>query len=116
MAANIANFDPYNSDQIANIDSAWMEKLNEDDWTVNPAVFKYILPFRPSDYCGGQLAQTWEMTDLSTYVVHLHQGIHWQNIPPLNGREFVASDVVFHYDRIYFWRWRMGGLAIGDRS
>jgi ABC-type transport system substrate-binding protein len=101
MAANIANFDPYNSDQIANIDSAWMEKLNEDDWTVNPAVFKYILPFRPSDYCGGQLAQTWEMTDLSTYVVHLHQGIHWQNISPVNGREFIADDVVYHFDRLF---------------
>ena len=29
----------------------------------------------------------------------MRQGIHWQNIPPVNGREFTASDEVYHYDR-----------------
>jgi len=32
--------------------------------------------------------------------MHLRQGIHWQNIAPANGREFVASDVVFHFNRL----------------
>ena len=47
------------------------------------------------------MAQSWEFTDPSTFVVHLRQGIHWQNIPPANGREFTAADVVFHYDRMF---------------
>ena len=28
-------------------------------------------------------------------------GIHWQNIPPANGRELIAGDIVYHYDRLY---------------
>jgi len=39
-------------------------------------------------------------------VIHLHQGIHWQNISPVNGRDFTADDVVFHYQR-------MDGLGSG---
>ena len=34
-------------------------------------------------------------------VVHLRKGIPWQDIPPANGREFVAEDIVFHFDRAY---------------
>ena len=59
------------------------------------------LDFRPSDYVKGYLAESWEFTDPSTFVVHLRQGIHWQNIPPVNGREFTADDVVYHYDRMF---------------
>ncbi len=38
--------------------------------------------------------------DTNTFVVHLRQGIYWQNLPPANGREFIASDVVDHYQRL----------------
>jgi len=34
-------------------------------------------------------------------VVHLRKGVHWQDIPPANGREFTADDVVFHFKRLY---------------
>ena len=27
--------------------------------------------------------------------------MHWQNIPPVNGREFTADDVEYHYHRMY---------------
>jgi peptide/nickel transport system substrate-binding protein len=33
-------------------------------------------------------------------TVNLKHGIHWQNKAPMNGREFVADDVVAHYDRM----------------
>jgi peptide/nickel transport system substrate-binding protein len=49
---------------------------------------------------GGTLAQSWEFTDPSTLVYHLRQGLNWQNLPPANGREFVAEDVVYSYDRL----------------
>ena len=49
----------------------------------------------------GYLAESWEFTDPSTYVAHLRKGIHWQDIPPANGREFIADDVVFHFNRMY---------------
>jgi peptide/nickel transport system substrate-binding protein len=34
-------------------------------------------------------------------VVHLRKGVHWQDIPPVNGREFTADDVAYHYHRLY---------------
>jgi len=45
----------------------------------------------------GHLAESWEFTDPYTFKVHLR---HWnilQDIPPANGREFTAEDVVFHF-------------------
>jgi len=49
----------------------------------------------------GPTGEKLELTDPSTLVFHLRQGIHWQNIAPANGREFTADDVVFHYNRMY---------------
>ena len=45
------------------------------------------------------LAERWEALDDTTYVFHLRQGVKWHNKPPLNGRELVAEDVKFTYDR-----------------
>jgi len=39
-------------------------------------------------------------------TMHLNQNVYWQNIAPVSGRQFVANDVVFYYDRIY-------GLGMG---
>jgi peptide/nickel transport system substrate-binding protein len=83
------------------ISTAWMERLHGDDWTVDPAVFDFKIGFRPAQYVQGNLAASWEFTDPSTYVIHLRQGAHWSNIPPANGREFIADDVIFHYNRMY---------------
>jgi peptide/nickel transport system substrate-binding protein len=48
----------------------------------------------------GSLVETWEMPDAQTAVLRLHQGVHFQDKPPANGRELVADDVVYHYDRM----------------
>jgi peptide/nickel transport system substrate-binding protein len=45
------------------------------------------------------LAERWEEVDDTTYVFHLRQGVKWHDKPPLNGRELVAEDVKFTYDR-----------------
>ena len=45
------------------------------------------------------LAERWEQPDDTTYVFHLRQGITWHNKPPVNGRELVAEDVKFTFDR-----------------
>src|SRR5262244_1475916 len=45
------------------------------------------------------LAEGWEEPDDLTYVFHLRRGIKWHNKPPLNGRELVADDVKFTFDR-----------------
>src|SRR5262252_9180460 len=46
-----------------------------------------------------QLAEGWEEPDDLTYVFHLRRGVTWHNKPPLNGRELVAEDVKFTFDR-----------------
>jgi peptide/nickel transport system substrate-binding protein len=45
------------------------------------------------------LAERWEELDDTTYVFHLRQGVTWHNKPPVNGRELVAEDVKFTFDR-----------------
>ena len=97
---NIVNFDPYFTLNLTTIHSSWLERLFADDWTLNPAEFDYKTSFRPNRYVKGQLAESWEFPDPSTLVVHLRKGVHWQDIPPVNGREFVADDVVFNFNRL----------------
>jgi peptide/nickel transport system substrate-binding protein len=45
------------------------------------------------------LAERWEAPDDTTYLFHLRRGVRWQNKPPVNGRELVAEDVKFSFDR-----------------
>jgi ABC-type transport system substrate-binding protein len=98
---NIVNFDPYFSEKLTSIYGAWLERLVTDDWTLDPAVWDYRIPWHPVKYLKGQLAESWEFPEPGTHVIHLRKGIRWQNLPPANGREFTADDVVFHYHRIY---------------
>jgi peptide/nickel transport system substrate-binding protein len=45
------------------------------------------------------LAERWEQLDDTTYIFHLRKGVKWHNKPPVNGRELVAEDVKFTFDR-----------------
>lgn len=46
------------------------------------------------------LAESWDVSeDGLTITFHLRQGVLWQNIFPVSGREVVADDVVFSYNR-----------------
>ena len=97
----IVNLEPYYGVHLTQIHTAWMEKLFVDDWTLNPAIFDYVKNLRPNEYVKGHLAESSEFTDPFTFVVHLRKGIYWQDIPPANGREFVADDAAFHFHRMY---------------
>ncbi len=97
---NIENFDPYFSEGQTSIYGGWLERLLADDWALNPAIWDYKMAWHPSKFMKGYLAESWEFPEPGTHVVHLKKGIHWQNIQPANGREFVADDVVFHYNRL----------------
>jgi ABC-type transport system substrate-binding protein len=98
---DIVNFDPYYTEALTSIFGGWMERLVSDDWTVDPNEWDFKITWHPSKYLKGNLAEGWEFKDPCTHIVHLRKGIHWQNIPPANGREFTADDVVFHYNRLY---------------
>src|SRR5215471_4384156 len=45
------------------------------------------------------LAERWESPDDTTYIFYLRQGVTWHKKPPVNGRELVAEDVKFTFDR-----------------
>jgi peptide/nickel transport system substrate-binding protein len=93
-------FDPYDGKINRTIMNGYMESLFNDNWTLDPNVFSYKSWQGSNEFETGWLAQSFEFTDPHTLVVHLKHGITWQNIPPANGREFVASDVAFHYNRM----------------
>jgi peptide/nickel transport system substrate-binding protein len=78
----------------------WYERLFMPDWTVDRNVYSFMTQWIPQEYAAGLLAKSWEETDPQTVVVTLRQGVHWQNKPPVNGREFTAEDVKFNYDRM----------------
>jgi len=51
--------------------------------------------FDDPEYFVGLIAESWEIPDLTTLIFNIRRGIHWNNRPPVNGRELVADDVVY---------------------
>ncbi|MEK7873387.1 MAG: ABC transporter substrate-binding protein [Chloroflexota bacterium] len=45
------------------------------------------------------LVESWEQPNETTYVFHLKKGVRFFNIPPVNGREITAQDVVTDFKR-----------------
>lgn len=50
-----------------------------------------------------ELAESWKWLDDLTLEVKIHQGVKFQNKPPVNGREMTAEDVVFGIKRAFAW-------------
>lgn len=47
------------------------------------------------------LAEKWEISpDGKVYTFTLRKGVKFHNVPPINGRELTADDVVFSFDRM----------------
>jgi peptide/nickel transport system substrate-binding protein len=47
----------------------------------------------------GDLAESWDRPNDTTYVFKLRKGVRWHPKPPVNGRELTAEDVVFTFQR-----------------
>jgi len=60
---------------------------------VGPEVRPGTFPVEP------HLAERWDIPNATTYIFHLRPGVKWHHKPPLNGRELVAEDVKFTFDR-----------------
>ncbi len=81
------------------------ENLFMGDWAKGPAgsnetTWEYVM-FPAPEVIAGALAESWERPDDTTLIYHIRQGVHWQDKPPVNGREFVADDVVFTLKRLW---------------
>jgi peptide/nickel transport system substrate-binding protein len=81
------------------------EALFRGDWTKGPTgtgeASWYYHMFPSMDLQAGLVAESWELVDDTTIVLHIRQGIHFQDKPPTNGRELVADDVVYSLWRIW---------------
>jgi len=77
----------------------WYENLFENNW-MDPDRTAFTILFVPETHWQGLLAESWEWKDSQTLDIKLHQGVHWFNKPPVNGRELVASDIVAHFDML----------------
>src|SRR5437667_12491561 len=47
----------------------------------------------------GDLAESWQRTNDTTYVFKLRKGVRWHNKAPVNGRELTSDDVKYTYER-----------------
>jgi peptide/nickel transport system substrate-binding protein len=92
------DFDPYTS--WGGVVNYYLETMWTVDWKLDRDIWGYKTIFIPPEYWAGNLAASWEWPDAQTIIVHLREGIYWQNKPPVNGREFTAEDVQHHYDRM----------------
>jgi peptide/nickel transport system substrate-binding protein len=82
--------------------ASWLahETLWHCNYTTDPEIYHIWGPYVPPEYYTGVLAEDWEQPDSLTLIVQIRKGIYWQDIPPLNGREFTAEDIEFHYARL----------------
>jgi peptide/nickel transport system substrate-binding protein len=97
--SDIVTFDPNDKSSRFNIMSGWLECLHAGYWPLEPVPFDQ--KFGNLNYTNCHLAESWEFSEQGTYIVHLRKGIHWQDIEPVNGREFTSDDVAYHYHRLY---------------
>ena len=82
------------------------EKMADWDWTLPRDEIPYLTPrYQHLKLFAGELAESWDVSaDLLTITFHLRKGVHWQDKPPVNGREMTADDVVWSWQR----QWGLG--------
>lgn len=79
---------------------AIFEKLVGGDWSVDRSENDFTSAYVPLRYSKGYSMKSWENPDPLTYIIHLREGMHFQNRAPVNGREVIADDVKWSCDRI----------------
>lgn len=61
------------------------------------------------------LCESWELAPDMSYVFRLRSDVYWQDLPPVDGRQLVADDLVFSYDRMRAPGWP-GEARFADRG
>ncbi len=80
--------------------SGVLEKLAIGDWATPRDKYDFMFLNVPTNTIGS-LAESWDISeDGLTYTIHIRQGVHWHDKPPMNGRELTADDIEFNYHRI----------------
>jgi peptide/nickel transport system substrate-binding protein len=80
--------------------SGVLETLLLGNYALPPEKDDFSLYYIPLIDTKGNLAESWEQPDPTTLIWHIRKGVYWQNKPPVNGREFTAADVEYHWSRM----------------
>lgn len=92
-------FDPSINDTACY--AMWLESLFAYDVTTTVDEFQIVGDNIPSSVLTGQLADSWVWDEgAATVTVNLRQDVYFQEKAPYNGRQLVANDVKWSYDRI----------------
>ena len=97
---------PPNTDSLAGgrWASQWvfavLDKPALADWGMDRDEYPLNLPWPTLPYLRGSLVEQWVQTDALTIIFHVRKGVHWHDKEPMNGREFIADDIVFNYHRM----------------
>ena len=97
--------DPYSFDPSTNFndDAPYLEQIYD-----SLVAFKLAPNVQYSDLIlEPLLADKWETPDGQTYTFHLHPGVKYADLPPVNGRDFTSADVKFSLEYLT----RTGSLA-----
>ena len=102
MAQVNTSWDPATVGGGRNMGFPVLERLAMGNWASDrETCARFVNYWFPPVDCiyAPMLAESWEHPDPETIVLRLRQGVRWHDIPPVNGREFVADDVVYTYRR-----------------
>ena len=85
-----------------------LESLSIGNWAIDRDAFDWSSYADPLFGKRGALAESWDISeDGLTYTIHIRQGVHFHDKPPVNGREMTANDVEYTFHR---------NLAMGEFS
>ncbi len=70
----------------------WSADRSENDFSTN-----YVPPKFQTGYA---LMVSYENPDPLTYIIHIREGVHYEDKPPVNGRELTSTDVKYSIDRL----------------
>jgi peptide/nickel transport system substrate-binding protein len=100
LALNITVWDPYMSTNGQAGYAPYLESMWINNYATDPSIWDFEIGWLPDQYAAGNLVNSYSMPNPYTVICNLRQNIYWQNLPPANGRQFTATDVVYHYDRL----------------
>jgi peptide/nickel transport system substrate-binding protein len=47
----------------------------------------------------GDLAESWEVNDPTTFTFNIRQNVKWHNFPPVDGRQLTSEDVLYSFEQ-----------------
>ena len=90
-----------------------LDRIGIGDWAIHrEAVGDFTVANFPLDVLTGNLAKSWELPDDTTLIFKIQEGVHFHDKAPVNGREMVADDIAYNYQRML----GIGRFAGKDRA